>query len=292
MAQLILGVNNALYGCPRGADADRQPVGHADGSPPAAAATARSSPARRRATSSSTSRLLANPVILGLVGSITVACDVPAAAVAGHLHVRGRRRSIPIRIPGIGTVCIARTAEPCPSAVASSATAATPLGVDLRSSGNVGACDGNGACAAECATSCAGNGAMASTSGCTGFCSLANDVECSVDADCLPDNGACNGPDPVGANADICQCNCINPASGPAAVAGDLQCPLGVHITVETNPPCDGSDVLIDLGNSCITQTTRQASTLITDANFAVRHRARQRHARRRARRADRMRRR
>ena len=175
----------------------------------------------------------------------------------------------PIRIPGVGTVCIANTPEAC-AARTVECTGGDPLGVELRSNGNVGTCDSNDACQAECETACTGSGAMRSASGCTGFCSLANNVECSVDADCLPDNGACNGPDPVGAHANVCQCTCINPSAGAAGVAGDLQCPLGVNLTVEANAPCNGTDVLIDLGNSCITQTTSTASTLITQANFTA----------------------
>ncbi len=265
MAQLILGVNNALYGCRATSPTPTEtPTETPTGTPAAGVCTFLSGPTQSHLELNVGA--LANPVILGLVGSLTINCDVPGGGSEGQCTCAAGAID-PIRIPGIGTVCIAAAPDPCPSAVVA-CDGGAPLGVDLRSSGNVGACDGNGACATTCATSCAGNGSMPSTSGCTGYCSLTNDVECSTDADCLPDNGACNGPDPVGANADICQCNCINPASGPAAVAGDLQCNLGVHITVETNPPCDGSDVFIDLGNSCITQTTAMASTLITDANF------------------------
>jgi hypothetical protein len=167
----------------------------------------------------------------------------------------------------VGTVCIANSPTACTGGRVECA-GGTPLDVELRSSGNVGTCDSNDACQAQCETACSGTGAMAASSGCTGYCSLANDVECSTDADCLPDNGACNGPDPVGANADICQCTCLNAGAGSGGAAGELQCPLGVNLTVEANPPCDGTDVTIDLGNSCIAQTTAMASTLITKANF------------------------
>jgi hypothetical protein len=267
MAQLILGVNNALNGCPAVSPTPTEtPTVTPTGTPAAGACTFLSGPTQSHLELNV--QALANPVILPLVGSITVDCDVPDGSREGECTCAVGTIE-PIRIPGVGTVCIAAAPVSCLSARVQ-CDGGEPLGVELRSDGDIGACDGNDACVAECAVACAGSGAVPSVSGCTGFCSLTNDVECSTDADCLPDNGACNGPDPVGAKADICQCNCINPAAGPPGVAGDLQCNLGVNLTVEMNPPCNGSDVIIDLGNSCITQTTARASTLITHANFGT----------------------
>lgn len=145
-----------------------------------------------------------------------------------------------------------------------------PLGIELRSDGSIGACTGNQACLAACETHCAASGAVASTAGCTGYCSLTNDVACNTDAECLPDNGACNGPDPVGANFDICQCTCIDAVAGAAGRAGETQCNLGAVLNVEQSAPCDGSDVTIALGSACIPLTTATVSTLMTDANFTT----------------------
>jgi hypothetical protein len=102
-----------------------------------------------------------------------------------------------------------------------------------------------------------------------GLLLLTNDVECSTDADCLPDNGACNGPDPVGAKANICQCNCINPAAGPAGSPATCSA-TSASTSRRDEPAVRRNDVIIDLGNSCITQTTAMASTLITHANFGT----------------------
>jgi hypothetical protein len=267
IAQLILGVNDALNGCPAEPTPSASPSATPTVTPGAGGnCTLISGPTQSHLELNVA--VLANPVTLPLAGSIDVACEVAEGASQGTCACAVATID-PVRIPGVGTICIAKTAEPCPSRPVE-CNGGDPLGVELRSSGNVGECVSNDACLSECETSCAGSGAMASLSGCTGFCSLANDVQCSVDADCLPDKGACNGPDPVGAHAGICQCSCINTAAGPAAVAGDLQCPLGAHLTVEMNPPCDGSDVVIDLGDSCVTQTSSTTSTLITQANFGV----------------------
>ena len=267
IAQLIRGVNNAQNGCP----ATPTPTATPSATPTDTPGSGGNCTFISGATQSHLElnvAAIANPVILPLSGSINVDCQVGEGASQGNCGCSVAAID-PIRIPGVGTVCIANTPEACsPRAVECEGGA--PLGVELRSNGNVGDCHSNAECETECQTACATSGAMASTSGCTGFCSLADAVECNVDADCLPDNGACNGPDPAGAHADICQCSCINPGAGGAAVAGDLQCPLGVNLTVEANPPCNGTDVLIDLGNSCITQTTATASTLISQANFTA----------------------
>jgi len=266
IAQLILGVNNALNGCP-------------PSSSPTPTETPGATPTPTEpiagnctfVTGASQSHLelyvtaVANPLILPLAGSMNVDCT----AGEGDSGECGCSVAAiePIRIPSIGTVCIAPSAEPCPLAGVECA-GGDPLGIELRSDGNVGACAGNDACDAACDTHCAANGAERSIAGCTGYCSLGNDVACNTDEECLPDNGACNGPDPVGSNFDICQCTCIDRSTGAAGRDGEMQCNLGVVLTVEAAAPCTGGDVLIDLGTSCIATTTAGASTLMTDANF------------------------
>lgn len=265
MAQLILGVNNALNGCP-------PPTSPTPTATPADTPTIPAGGNCVFVPGATQSHLelyvtaLANPISLNLVGSIDIDCAVPEGGSTGECSCAVAAID-PIRIPGVGTVCIAPSVEPCPAAQVECA-GGDPLGVELRSNGNVGACTGNDACAALCDTACAGGGATRSISGCTGYCSLSDDINCQNDAECLPDNGACNGPDPVGGNADICQCTCIDRSAGDAGRNGELQCNLGVILTVERNAPCDGGDVIIDLGTSCIAQTTATASTLMTNANF------------------------
>ncbi|MBX3026534.1 hypothetical protein KF840_16640 [bacterium] len=259
IAQLILGVNNALNGCPELPTPTATP-----------SATPTETPEAGNCTLGGDSSLQLyfgaadNPIALTLTGSINVDCDVPENAASGECACTVGTIE-PISIPAIGFVCVAPRSEPCPSAVVE-CDGGAPLGLELRSSGNIGSCGGNDACAAECATACAPR--VASLSGCTGYCSLTDDVSCSNDADCLPDKGACNGPDPVGANFDICQCSCLDPAAGAAGRPGEMQCNLGAALTVERAAPCDGTDITINLGSACVPLTTATASTLITTANF------------------------
>ncbi|HSP97123.1 MAG TPA: hypothetical protein VL049_07745, partial [Candidatus Dormibacteraeota bacterium] len=270
MAQLILGVNDALNGCtvvptPPSTSTETPTV------------TPTMTPAAGNCTldpGNDNSHLelhlaaLDNPVRLPLSGSIGVDCTVPENANSDECTCEVRSID-PITIPNIGTVCISARPEPCPPAGVE-CDGGDPLGIDLRSDGNVGACTSNDACGALCETHCAASGVVASLSGCTGYCSLSNDVSCTTDADCLPDNGACNGPDPVGASFDVCQCSCIDAAGGAAGRAGEMQCTLGAALTVERSAPCGGGDVTIDLGSACIPLTTATTSTLITDANFTA----------------------
>jgi hypothetical protein len=266
MAQLILGVNNALNGCP--AVPTPTPTDTPTPTPTSRPGDCVLVPGASQSHLELYIAALADPIILSLAGSIDVDCAVPGGQSTGECACAVAVID-PIRIPGVGTVCIKASSDACPPA-AVECEGGPPVGVDLRSDGNVGACSNNDACRGTCETHCAGIGAVASTSGCTGYCTVGNDVACNTDADCLPDNGACNGPDPVGAKADICQCSCIDAEAGPAGVPGDLQCNLGVNLTVEANPPCDGGDVTIDLGDACIGLTTGTASTLITNANFGT----------------------
>lgn len=248
IAQLIKGVNNALNGCPTAGNCTLDPGND------------RSSLAISFAAAD-------NPAKFPLSGSINVDCSVPENAERGECTC-GIAAVDPISLPGIGQICISARPEPCPPA-AVECDGGAPLGIDLRSNGNIGACAGNDACATLCGTYCATSGAVASLSGCTGYCSLSNDVSCSGDADCLPDKGACNGPDPVGANFDICQCSCTDAAAGPAGRPGEMQCNLGAALTVEAAAPCGDGDVTINLGDACVGLTTGTASTLITQANFS-----------------------
>ena len=197
-----------------------------------------------------------------------------------------------IQIPAIGVVCITPATEPCPgSAGTIDCDGGALLGINLLSDGNIGACLSNAACEASCDTYCGGVGGVRQTSGCAGYCSGSTPQPCTEDAICLndegctaagapqpcctgegtgtcgPANGACNGPDPVGARADICQCQCIDTMAGEASRAGDFQCQLGASLVVERTAPCDGSDVSIAVGGACIPVTTSTGEAQIINAN-------------------------
>jgi hypothetical protein len=173
----------------------------------------------------------------------------------------------PINIPSIGFVCITPADEPC-DAQRIACDGGEPIDIELRSDGDIGACDGNAACADSCDTFCADAGRVRTSSGCTGFCSQGTQKACTTDAECLPDDGACNGANPVGV-PDRCQCQCINSAVGAPGRPGDFQCNLGSKLVVEAAPPCGDGDLVINVGTTCVALTTGTASTLISNANFS-----------------------
>jgi hypothetical protein len=177
----------------------------------------------------------------------------------------------PVNIASIGFVCI-KPAGGCAVSTRYCGPGAPgsgpPLGIDSEADGNVGgACAGNTACATTCAGFCAPG--VVQNAGCTGFCTGTTpaNMACTTDAQCAAaSNGACNGPDspPVG----FCQCSCTDNAAFGPSDPGDLQCNLGAKLVVETGAPCDGTDILINVGNACIPVSTQEARGKITDANF------------------------
>jgi hypothetical protein len=95
-------------------------------------------------------------------------------------------------------------------------------------------------------------------------------MSCTTDSQCrTANNGACNGQN-HSTHANTCQCTCVNDGAFGGSDPGDVQCSLGVHMTVETAAPCDGSDTQIDLGTMCIPLTTQRAKGKIVDANFTA----------------------
>jgi hypothetical protein len=175
----------------------------------------------------------------------------------------------PINIPNIGFVCITPSDDPCSPGTIDCDGGPDLLGIDVLSDGNIGNCQSNAACETACDAYCATSGGARQTVGCTGYCSGSTPQQCTADTQCGDvNNGACNGPDPVGNTADICQCQCLNTAAGEATQPGDFQCELGASLVVESAAPCDGSDVAIQVGDACIPLTSVTATGKITNSNF------------------------
>jgi hypothetical protein len=70
---------------------------------------------------------------------------------------------------------------------------------------------------------------------------------------------------------NICDCTCLDDATGGASTAGDLKCQLAFNLTVESIPgngqPCDGADVTINIGDTCAPLSTQSASAVLNNAN-------------------------
>jgi hypothetical protein len=208
------------------------------------------------------------PLNFGLGGSAKIDCGTPDANGKTQCTC-GIISADPISIPSIGFVCIQPAPTPCPSSTIY-CNGGDPVGLTALSDGNIGACTGNDACNTACDTYCAGISSVRVNAGCTGFCTAGSMKACNLDADCLPNDGSCNGPDPVGANGGICQCSCVNTAAGNASRPGDFECNLGASLAVEAHAPCDGTDVTINVGTACIPLSTGAVSTFITHANFSA----------------------
>jgi hypothetical protein len=179
----------------------------------------------------------------------------------------------PILVIGIGFVCI-EPSPGCPLGVRHCGPGPGPaLGIDAESDGNIGTCTGQADCQTQCDATCPvqyGAGFARVSSGCTGFCTQGAQSTCSTDAQCAGlGEGSCHGPDNT-LFTGRCQCDCLKTDAFGPSDPGDLQCNLGTKITVEVLAPCDGSDLLIDVGSACIPYTTQRAKAKIVDANFVA----------------------
>jgi hypothetical protein len=206
------------------------------------------------------------PLSFGLGGTAKIDCGTPDETGKTQCTC-DIATADPISIPSVGFVCIMPAPTPCPSNDLY-CDGGPPVGLSVRSDGNIGACTSNAACETACDAHCAAINSERVSAGCTGFCTAGSMKTCNLDKDCLPDDGACNGPDPVGTKNDICQCGCANASAGDPSRPGDFKCNLGANLVVEAHAPCDGTDVTINVGSACIPLTTGDASTLITHANF------------------------
>lgn len=180
----------------------------------------------------------------------------------------------PVSVPGIGFACISPATAPCASG-AVACNGGGNLGVDIRGDHDKTlTCTGNPDCASKCASKCGGSDSVL-LSGCEGFCSLGSQQACTLDANCLPNDGACSGKDgvPLG---NACECTCVDSNVGPPSGAGGLQCQLAFNLVVEAataNPPnCDGQgdSPLINVGDTCAPLTTENVAALLNNAEGTV----------------------
>lgn len=121
------------------------------------------------------------------------------------------------------------------------------------------------ACDADCAVVCGADAVV--LPGCEGICQNGpnHNLPCVNDTDCP--GGNCPGRDaPTGPHNGLCQCSCSAKVGG-TPTAGSLTCNLSSAITVEAALPCDGLDVIIDVGSTCIPLTTATSTGSINNEN-------------------------
>jgi hypothetical protein len=201
------------------------------------------------------------PLTFGLSGAIDVSIS-PTAVSCAVQHVD------PVTIPAIGVVCI-EPGGPCPTG-SRDCDGGDPLGVAVLGNGTAGSCGGNASCDTTCNILCGGP-VNVLASNCTGFCSGPTPQVCTLDSQCAPTNGSCNGPDALlPTQANLCQCTCVNTATHGPSAPGDLQCSLGARPTVEAAAPCDGTDVVLATPDVCIPISTQRATGTVINANFGA----------------------
>jgi hypothetical protein len=167
----------------------------------------------------------------------------------------------PVEVPSVGWTCL--SAVPGCASGRASCTGATSLDFVLSADHDVGACTGNAGCAEACEAVCGASGAEVWDSGCEGFCEggTGDGASCTSDASC--GGGRCNGI-AGGAHGNVCQCQCIDLEGAPSEPGG-LRCEIGTRIRIEASLPCDGADVLLDLGDRCLPITTESAQARLVD---------------------------
>ncbi|MEW6270233.1 MAG: hypothetical protein AB1689_13160 [Thermodesulfobacteriota bacterium] len=201
-----------------------------------------------------------------LAGAIEIGCgavEPTSGAAPCACRLTG---AAPVEVPGRGWACITPVDACAAGTIDCDGGAA--LDFAISADHDVGVCSGNADCAAQCGASCAASGAQLWDSGCEGFCEggAADGGACASDAQCP--GGRCNGVE-GGAHGTVCQCQCIALDRGTSAPGG-LRCELGMRLRVEAALPCDGADVLLDVGERCLPVTTAGASASLADQDHVA----------------------
>lgn len=200
----------------------------------------------------------------GIGGTVEVACGVRDAATGFAPCACALTAVEPVDVPGGGVACI----EPIAGCATGSIDCAGGSSQDfaLWSDHDVGVCTSNAGCATLCDGLCTASGAARWGGGCEGYCDggSANEAACTSDAQCP--GGRCSGI-AGGGHGNVCQCQCIE-YDGGVSDPGGLRCEVGMRVRVEAALPCDGTDVLIDIGERCVPITTENAQALLGDQDL------------------------
>jgi hypothetical protein len=192
---------------------------------------------------------------LPAVGTVGIGLGGSAAGRCNIMNID------PVNLPGVGFVCISPGSANCPTGTVD-CQGGSIGGLAVGSNRNIGQCTSAANCNAQCTAFCANVGQVPLSNhpgGCEGFCTGSTPQACTLDTQCLPDNGACTGQDGVPAG-NICDCTCVEYALGQPQPAGSVTCNLATNIVTELAAPCGDGDVLINVGDVCVPLTTGAAS--------------------------------
>lgn len=186
----------------------------------------------------------------------------------------------PLNLSGIGFVCN-YPATGCEPGIIS-CSGGERIGVDLYSERVIGDCTSNEQCEQQCTDFCAERGTVPTVTGfgCEGFCKggerdgLACDCDGFNPTSCTPGPviGGCPGGECPGQNrapGGICECQCLDTGVGRLTQPGGTACNLGSTLIVEQTigVPCDGEDLLVEVGTVCIPMTTETATSTLNNVN-------------------------
>lgn len=191
---------------------------------------------------------------LDLSGTVSIQCGDPSTGSSACTCSLSNVE--PILLGPIGYLCVAQT-DRC-SGGSLECQAGAGSGADIVSDHSIGACADNDSCAAACSSACAAAGKSMLSSGCEGFCAEGVDAgkTCTNFNECT-DSG-CNGV--VNSHGNLCACHCVGPSQTQAG-AGALQCRLGLRLTIERAPPCDGLDESALLGGQCVVLSSTEVAS-------------------------------
>jgi hypothetical protein len=196
-----------------------------------------------------------------LAGSLRLSCANADPATGEGSCSCAIEEIAPVAVPGTGWACIAPVDGCSRGTIA--CNGGRSLDYALVADHVIGTCTGNQDCATQCAALCDASSARVFDSGCEGFCEggARDSLACTGDGQCS--GGSCNGA-ASNAHGNVCQCQCIED-DGEESREGGLRCDLGVGIRIERNLPCDGADVLMDLGSRCVPFTTEESFAILHD---------------------------
>ena len=198
---------------------------------------------------------------LPVSGSLDIVCGVIDPATGKAPCECNIQELDPIDFAGLGFICFS-PGSGCPMGEID-CDGGNALNVDLVSDHILGPCMGKPDCVAQCTASCGAG--FVQNAGCEGFCNGGtNDgAPCVTDPECP--GGSCPGTEPQ-SHGNICNCDCVT-VDGAPTPAGTLQCNVATSVNVELAPPCDGTDVMINVGRQCIPVTAGTFTSIMHNAN-------------------------
>jgi hypothetical protein len=173
----------------------------------------------------------------------------------------------PVQLGALGFLCVTPSASACNTGQID-CDGGSGLDLTVVQDHTIGTCTSQADCEAQCAVTCGAD--MPINAACEGFCLGGSNpgAVCTADSTCLS-GGHCPGPNGGHVTAHHCQCGCLAMGGAPSA-PGALKCELGVNIVFETSTPCDGTDVSISIGDTCVPLTTQTSAGVITSANLGA----------------------